>query len=142
MTIKRADLLLKIIAAAEGEPLTPAQLQKVAFLVAKKFPDDVPANYYRFQKYDYGPFCVDIYRDAESLERDGLVLITINQGGGWQEYSASYQAGAYEFDAISDRISRYIKETVTWARSISFQELVRSIFIDYPEYRENSVFQS
>ena len=139
--MKRTDLLLKIITAANGEPVTPAVLQKVAFLLGKEFPNEMPINYYKFIKYDYGPFCVDIYRDAESLQQDKLVIISTNQRGGWKEYSASYQAAALEFDSIPIHISRYVDETVTWARRISFQELVRSIYINYPEYRVNSVFQ-
>ncbi len=58
--MKREDLLLKIIAAADGETVTPAQLQKVAFFLGREFPDQLPDNYYVFQKYDYGPFCVSI----------------------------------------------------------------------------------
>ena len=44
--IKRADLLLKIIAAADGEPLTPAQLQKVAFRVEMECSEYMPDDYY------------------------------------------------------------------------------------------------
>ena len=54
--MKREDLLLRIIAAAQGERLTPAQLQKVAFLLGKQYADQMPGDYYEFEKYDYGPF--------------------------------------------------------------------------------------
>ena len=139
--MKRTDLLLKIIPAANGEPLTPAQLQKVAFLLGMEFADTLPADYYSFQKYDYGPFCIDIYRDAEKLQRDGLVNISANERGGWKEYSAADTAAFANLDAIPVRIARFIDDTVTWARNISFQELVRTIYIRYPEFKENSVFQ-
>ena len=80
--MQRTDLLLRIIAAAEGEPVTPAQLQKVAFLVGMEFAEELPPNYYAFKPYDYGPFCVEVYRDAEQLERDGLISIRTNHGAG------------------------------------------------------------
>ncbi len=141
MKVKRADLLLSVIAAAEGETVTPAQLQKVAFLVGKKFPDDVPGNYYRFKKYDYGPFCVDIYRDAEKLQCQGLVLVQVNPRGGWKEYSATQKGLATAANIESNSMTKYIVKKVKWARSVSFQELVREIYKKYPAYRENSVFQ-
>ena len=48
MKIKRADILLKIIAAADGKSLTPVQLQKVAFLIGEERRDEVPEDYYSF----------------------------------------------------------------------------------------------
>ena len=140
MTIKSADVLLKIIAAADGEALTPAQLQKVAFLVGMKFGPQLP-DYYDFKKYDYGPFSVDVYRDAERLESEGLVSISIHSRGGWRQYSATLAGIRTEIQNIPDEISSYILKTVSWARDLSFQELVRSVYQMYPDFRENSVFQ-
>ena len=139
--MKRVDLLLKIVAAANGETVTPAQLQKVAFLLGQKFAGEMPSNYYRFRKYDYGPFCVDIYRDAEHLQRDGLISITVNPRGGWKEYAGTRQGLEENLDKIPDAISKYIAKKMKWAREISFQELVREIYRKFPEYTENSVFQ-
>ena len=141
MKIKRADLLLKIIAAADGDLVTPVQMQKVAFLVKMQFKEQLPADYYSFQKHAYGPFCVDIYHDAEALQRVGLISITLNQRGRWKQYSATVAGMEETVEKIPDNIARYIEETVDWARRLSFQELVRAIYQRYPSYRENSVFQ-
>ena len=138
--MKRADLLLKIIAAADREPLTPAQLQKVAFLLGMKFRERLPSDYYDFRKYDYGPFCVDVYRDAEMLERQGKVVISIHPRGGWRQYSATLAGIRTELPGIPDAVSSVIVDIVTWARSLTFQQLLREIYRMYPEYRENSVF--
>ena len=139
--MNRADLLLKIIAAANGEAVTPAQLQKVAFRLGMECTVYLPDDYYAFRKYDYGPFSAEIYRDAEQLERQGKITISINPRGGWKEYSAT----RYELDAdleeIPEQVLLYIDETVRWARTLSFQGLVREVYRMYPEYRENSVFQ-
>lgn len=139
--MKRADLLLKIIAAAEGQPLTPAQLQKVAFLLGIERSDYMPDDYYQFRKYDYGPFSAEVFRDAEQLEREGKVAISINRRGGWQEYAATVSGYRTKLQAIPKDVSVFIEEKVSWARGLSFQQLVRAIYQDYPEYRENSVFQ-
>lgn len=137
--MKRADLLLKIIAAADGQPLTPAQLQKVAFYVGMKFASELP-EYYEFRKYDYGPFCVDVYRDAEKLERAGKVIISIHPRGGWRQYSATLAGIRAELNDIPEDVSNYIVDKVRWAREVSFPELVRAVYREFPQYRENSVF--
>lgn len=141
MKIRRADLLLKIIAAAEGEYVTPVQMQKVAFLVMMQFKEQLPEDYYSFQKYAYGPFCVDIYHDAEALQRKGLISISINQRGRWKQYAATVAGIKEILEKIPDDIAVFIEDTVDWARPLSFQELVRAIYQQYPAYRENSVFQ-
>ena len=139
--MKRTDLLLKIIVAAEGEPVTPTQLQKTAFLVGKSFEGCLPSNYYQFRKYDYGPFCVKIYRDAEQLERDGMIRIVYNRRGGWKEYKATQRGLQQDFASVPTAIASFIEETMLWARSLSFQQLVRAVYTRFPAYRENSVFQ-
>ena len=139
--MKRADLLLKIIAAAEGKPLTPAQLQKVAFLLGMQCSDYMPDDYYSFRKYDYGPFSAEVYRDAEQLEREGMITIFINSRGGWREYAATVQGYMTEIEDMPEEVSSFIVNKVKWARELSFQELVREIYKMYPAYRENSVFQ-
>ncbi len=140
--MKRSDLLMKIIAAADGDKVTPVQLQKVAFLVSMEFPQDLPNNYYAFEKYDYGPFSLQVYKDAEKLEEEGLVSIEINRKGGWKEYSATHRGRKSKLDTIPQNISDFIEDKMAWARQLSFQQLVRAIYREYPEYRENSVFQS
>lgn len=137
--MKREDLLLKIIAAAEGQPLNPAQLQKVAFYVGMHFAAEL-RDYYEFRKYDYGPFCVDVYRDAEKLEREGMITISIHPGGGWRQYAATLAGIRAELKDIPDEISTYIIRKVRWARDLSFPELVRAVYQEFPQFRENSVF--
>ncbi len=138
--MNRIDLLLKIVSAANGKPLTPVQLQKVAFLVGQKFERELPAEFYRFRKYDYGPFSAAVYTDAEQLERDGLVAISINPRGGWREYAATVEGVEADFADIPETIASYIEETVQWAMQLSFQQLVREVYKRFPQYQENSVF--
>ena len=139
--MRRADLLLRIIAAADGEKLTPAQIQKVAFLLGMKYREFLPDDYYEFRKHDYGPFCADVYRDAELLEHEGKVFITINQRGGWKEYAATVRGYRAELEAIPKDMSAFIDEKVSWARGLSFQQLIRAIYQEFPDFRENSAFQ-
>ena len=137
--MRRSDILLAIIAAAEGEALGAVHLQKVAFLVAQQFDAEMPVNIYAFDKNDYGPFCVDIYHDVELLEYWGLARIELEGARGQKVYRAAEHVVFDEID-VPLHIKSYIKRTVAWAQEQSFQELVRSIYFLFPEYRENSVF--
>lgn len=137
--MNRTDILLAIIAAAEGEPLQPVHLQKVAFLVGQEFERELPEDYYAFDKYRYGPFSAIIYADADLLEYWGQIEIRWHAQPSKKEY-AVVDRHVIEDLGIPERILTYIRETVAWAARQSFQELVRSIYYLYPEYQENSIF--
>ena len=135
----KLDILLAIVAAAEGQPLQPVHLQKVAFLVGQEFPQNLPEDYYQFYNYHFGPFSAAIYSDAEALEYWGQLRI---QQGDQPRNRRYFSAEHVSLDAIDlpPRMRQYISETVLWAREQSFQELVRSIYYLYPEYLEYSLF--
>ena len=136
----RIDILLKIITAAEGDPISPVQLQKVAFLVGQECADYLPQSYYKFVPYDYGPFSAKLYQDAELLEKQGLISIDVNSNGGWKEYSATFRSSSADTNSIPEIVTNYIDRAVEWAMKLTFRELVSSIYYNFPEYRENSIF--
>ncbi len=141
--MNRKDWLLLVIAAADGQEFTPAQLQKSVFLLGEERREAVDDDFYEFEPYHYGPFCLDVYRDAESLEKQGLIAIHINRIGRWQEYRATVQgierAATLEKSAKED-VVQFIRDKVAWARELSFQELIRNVYSQYPRFRANSVF--
>ena len=63
----REHVLIAIIAAAGDAGLGRVQLQKSAFLVGQEFEGRLPANYYQFEPYLYGPFAHEVYADVERL---------------------------------------------------------------------------
>lgn len=136
----KLDVLLKIITAAEGDPISPVQLQKVAFLVGEECKEFVPTPYYKFEPYDYGPFSAKLYQDAEILEERGLISIEVNPNGGWKEYRATFRSSGVDTSSIHEQLAEYIETAVKWAMSLTFRELVSSIYHHYPKYRENSIF--
>ena len=143
--MKRKDWTLLAVAAANGEALTPVQLQKSLFLLGKKMPREVKRGFYRFEPYNYGPFCRDIYTDAELLETEGLIRIDrVEPGRSWAEYSARPDgigcAGALRKQ--SPKAVKYLEDVVAWALPLSFGELVGAIYKEFPEQKANSVFQT
>jgi len=142
--MSRKDWLLLVIGAARGELLSPVQLQKSMFLLKEDQGDAVGQYFYEFVPYAYGPFCVDLYRDAEELEQEGLVSIHLNRSGRWREYRVTPEGRELAKNLraqISDETASYIKKTVKMVRALSFHELVREIYERFPDYRKHSVFQ-
>src|SRR5436190_18669612 len=74
------DWTLLVISAADSRGLSPVQLQKSLFLLERRLSEEAPAeklgeSFYEFVPYNYGPFDVKVYQDAEALEERGLVTI-------------------------------------------------------------------
>lgn len=142
----RKDWALLVVAAADGGPISPVQLQKALFLITQNLQPaqrKTSSGFYKFTPYDYGPFDGAAYRDAEALERDGLVEITAPPHQ-HREYCAT-QAGLDRAEQLrrdlSPNVVEYLDKVVAWVRSLSFTDLVRAIYRVYPEMRANSVFR-
>ena len=141
--MNREDWTLLVLAAAEGEFLTPAQLQKSVFLLGKEQQKFVGTDFYEFVPYAFGPYCASVYHDAEELERQGLAEIYMSRAGRWREYRATPigRNRARELGTEIPEVVSYVSERVNWARQQTFQSLIREIYKMYPEYRVNSVFR-
>ena len=143
MPLTKKDWTLLAVAAAMGDPLTPVQLQKSLFLLGEKRQAVVGQDFYQFEPYSYGPFCRAIYDDAEILEAEGFVRIDrADPGRNWAQYSATVKglARARELrDEAPTAAVEYLDVAVQWVRSLSFSELVRAIYQEFPEQKKHSV---
>jgi hypothetical protein len=139
----RKDFLLVMVSKAEYKPLTPVQLQKSLFLISKNL-TGMPDPFYSFEAYHYGPFDIEIYTDADSLEEEGLLISRQSNTGRWKETAITpnglKNAKALESE-LPEPAAKYVREIVQWVQLLSFSDLVKAIYNLYPEYRENSVFQ-
>lgn len=139
---KRSNWVLLAMASAGEAGLTPARLQKTLFLLQKAFPKAENLSY-DFQPYHYGPFDAQIYQDAELLASAGLGEIH-TRNGKWGTYHISKigkaQAAVVQTE-ISSEIRTYLDSLVAWTQSLSFQELIASVYQRYPEYKTQSIFQ-
>ena len=143
--MKKEDVLLLVVASAKDEPLTPVQLQKVLFLIDKQCHGRIPTStFYDFEPYHYGPFDAEVYRDADELADEGMVLRFQSNRGAWMN-TISTHSGRERADQLKEEmdpeIVQYIDDVVEWAQGLSFRELVASIYQAYPEFKANSVFQ-
>lgn len=142
----RRDWALLTIAAAGGDRLQPVELQKSLFLLGEGLPEQVGDNFYDFKPYNYGPFDHQVYADAESLAAEGYVRVLPAERGRWREFAASESGLTRAKELVDSGVVDsgafdFLTRVVEWARGKSFNELVRSIYRQFPRFRENSVFQ-
>lgn len=141
--MNRRDALLAVLAAADGNGYGPAQLQKALFLISRNAPeifDD--GRGFNFTPYDYGPFDKNVYHVADALASEGLCSVNRSYNG-YRTYSATEDgrnAGKRVLASLEDQQRSYIEEVSRWVRSLSFAQLVKSIYQAYPDTRKNSIF--
>ena len=139
-SVSRSDILLAIIAAAGDRDLCRVFAQKIAFLVADEFEGQLADDFYEFDKYHYGPFSSDVDLDAEMLSDCGCISIIYGAQRRDDLYKIASECDLAQLD-LPAPLQQYIEDTVAWAIDMSFAELVRAIYLLYPEYQENSRFE-
>lgn len=139
--MERRDWVLAALDAADGEPLTPIQLQKSLFLLGKERPQVARRRFYKFTPYSYGPFDSSIYHDAQSLSDEGLITIS-QPDSGTREYrtTAAGSKAARSLDLKPDARGN-LRRIVSHVTSLTFRELVSEIYKRYPSTRIRSVFR-
>ncbi len=140
--IERKYWVLLVLDAADENHHSPVQLQKSLFLIGEKL--KIKSEFFVFAPYDYGPFDADIYKDAEELEKEGLITIAYEPNLRWKVYAIKLQGARIAEEIkkkLDDSIVKEISNNVNWVIEKSFRELVKQIYIDYPEFSTNSVFR-
>lgn len=143
--MEKKEILLAALATAEGAIHTPVQIQKLLFLIDKKIPTLIGGPYFNFSPYAYGPFDVEIYNLLEELAQEQNVEIISNPNLRWSKYRLTIKGqkkGEEILNTLDKKAADYIKELSSFVRSLSFAELVAAIYNEYPEMKENSVFES
>jgi len=142
--MNRGEWVLATLAASEGAEHTPVQVQKLFFLLDDKLGGSTGGPRFHFAPFDYGPFDCDVYKELEQLESLGLVSITRSPKTGWRTYrtsTAGLEKGHQLLDTLDGNVVAYIRRLSEWVRSLSFAELVSTIYAHYPIMKTNSVFQ-
>ena len=141
--MNKLDLLLTALAAGEKNEYTPVQIQKLMFLLDKNISNRIGGPFYNFRPYDYGPFDASIYEDLRELKKQGYIS-TSPSNRGWEKHQLTDLglAKANEFTAqIDPSIFDYFRAVSEFVRSLSFADLVSSIYKAYPEMKVNSIFK-
>jgi hypothetical protein len=139
----REDLLLAALYASPLKALSPVQVQKAIFLISQEAKSHLPPKFYKFEKYNYGPFCQQLYNDLGVFAAHGLLAVEQPADNRVRIYRLT-ATGAAQGKAVSADLSAplrdYIERVAKWVTSLPFPDLIREIYQRYPEYKENSIF--
>jgi len=142
--MKKKDWIFIVLNCSKDKTLSPVQLQKSLFLLKYMNPDTFSNNFYNFIPYHYGPFCLQIYEDADFLKSKNLININTNIIGRWKIYSINDKGLKY-VDILKKKIKPevydYALEIVEWIKSKSFSQLISAIYKQFPEFKVNSVLK-
>jgi uncharacterized protein len=139
--VTRSDYVLAVMAAAQG-PLTPVQVQKLFFILDKKIASDVSGPHFDFEPYNYGPFDPAVYHELDSLATRGLAFVDSN--GSMRQYGLTASgifAGLSSLQHFPPQAQDFVRKLVDWIRSVSFAQLVSSVYEHWPEMRAKSIFR-
>ena len=136
---------LLVLVGLEPAPrgLEPVRVQKALFLLARE--GGIPARErYWFVPYNYGPMSPRVYRDVDALDRAGLLERVAVPGYTWGLVAATgrgrERASELAEQADDGAVARLaaIRDEVI---SLSFAQLLETVYARYPEYARASVFR-
>lgn len=99
----RNELVLVMLACSDGQPYTPAQLQRAVFCASSHASVLDSGAHFKFETCDYGLHDPDVLVEAQALEAAGDALITPGGIARWSAYAAS-DAGLLKGHRILDRV--------------------------------------
>ena len=142
MPLSRRPIVLAALAAAgENATFTPAQVQKLFFLIDREASHLVDGPHFAFRPYDYGPFDSAVYVQLDILEREGFVSIVAGRYRFYMLTAIGFVEGQQILRALPPSTRDFIEQTARWVRGLNFQQLVSAIYRRYPDMKANSIFQ-
>jgi hypothetical protein len=141
----RQELILAALASRPGHNFAPVQVQKLFFLLDENIAAAMGGKQFAFEPYDYGPFDKAVYQELDALAHGGYVQVAhYGASAGSRRYALTVD-GQEIGRAVLARLDRdtqaFVARLTEWVCTMSFAQLVGSIYRAYPHMRVNSIFQ-
>ena len=145
--MQRKDWLLLYLALPFTQaPLSidPIRMMKGMFLFAQKSKRPKQETY-DFEPYMYGPCSFEIYHDRDQLRLQGFVDTVPVLGQAWSLIQVT-GAGLNKAKELAQEADKeglmQLEEIKKRVMSLSFLELLRTVYTEFPEYARKSVVPS
>jgi uncharacterized protein (DUF488 family) len=132
--LNRQRVLLAVIAEAHN-PLKRVRLFKYAFLVGQKSECTLNFKYYDFVPYMYGPYSFSLEQELSHLQACSLVDA---DNAGLQITSGLLESAADAIQSLGAQVRHIVRHTVARWEGLNLDDLLRSVYSEYPEYAFNS----
>ncbi len=146
--MNRKDWILLLLYAKgkEGSFCEPIRgrikLMKELFVLGQTIK---PSNFYEFIPYLYGPCSFELYKDLEALTEKRLVDIFDEYRDGHGLYSLTKEGiekSKKIFDSLDKTISDKISQIKGELNQLSFLDLLKKIYKEYPDFAKKSMVVS
>jgi hypothetical protein len=140
--IKQKEIILAVLSAGGFHHYTPVQIQKLFFLIDKLVSKKIDGPFFNFIAYHYGPFDKQLYVLLEDLSNEGDVEISQFPSKYFTLTEKGLKLGINKLENIDKNEVDNIKKLNEFVCSLSFSELVSTIYKYFPEMKKNSVFNT
>ncbi len=135
-------LFLGFEGSGESPVLDPVRCQKGMFLVANEAGVS-SGEAYVFEPYHYGPYSRTLRRDLVELVAEGLAVEKDVPGYSWKRYHltvAGLEVAQEALDSAPRETAVKVAEIKRRVTEFSFNQLLKSVYANYPDYAARSVF--
>ncbi len=140
-----ASLLLasaEAAGSAERYPLDNVRMQKAVFLLTQRGPEGWRSSY-GFEPYNWGPFSRLLAAELRDKTEAGELATFDAPGSRHAGYRAT-AVGEAEISAawhgLTDREKNFVRTVRRYVTSKSFNDLLREVYAEYPDYATRSQF--
>lgn len=130
----KKDFVVNVLSLMPNEMFSPVQIQKLFFLLEKK----LALSCFNFKPYHYGPYDKELTEELELLNDQGKIQVKNIDGVLHYQIDKNYIADVSIFLTLEKK--EFIKDIANFIKNLSFKELCMSIYQEYPEMAEKSVF--
>lgn len=132
--LRRQKTMLALLAEAGG-PVSSTALVKYAFLLRQETDYASDSAYYDFVPYKFGPFSFALYRELESLQRDGYVS---HEGGRLQLTAELRRSSLQKVAELSQAERSSVVEVSRIYGNMRHRKLLANVYKRYPHYASRS----
>lgn len=143
--MNRKDLILAALSPKPDPVYSPAQIQKLLFVIDQEIGEELGGPFFKFIAYHYGPFDQSIYSDLLELRNDGFIKQIdpfINSVRKYKLTTMGKEKGTELLNCLDRKHIQYIKDLNAFITGLSFIQLISTIYKYYPAMKVNSVFQT
>ena len=121
---------LAVLSTFDGEDWNPTQLQKIFFILDQKVAEKIGGPHWNFKPWDYGPYDQAIFEVMRELEDRNLL---ISRHLSYNLTPRGQRLGEEQLEALPEEARDYIRRLSSWAKPLSFQQLISAVYKEFPE---------